>query len=235
MKTYRILLLAFVLLFACASPAMAAPAQPEQKAAPAEEAKPLWTPSPAVTELGEQLQTLVGETADLEPQETFGTRALGFMMTFIDVVRQESVALVNSFAALPQLRTWYDRQVTTPRLMEFWRTPGVLVAQALGAAALLVGVLAELLLAPLRHRLRGHRAMRPVARLMGRLGWLALALVPVVLFVGAASEIIKEAEATKPTAYVVMALVTALALMRLIRISLRFFSPRRRSSIVWCR
>jgi hypothetical protein len=65
---------------------------------------------PVSGELGQQIKELVAGDSEAEiiPQETFGTRALGLLLNTFRQLSKEAVKFVDNFAALPQLAEWFE-------------------------------------------------------------------------------------------------------------------------------
>jgi small conductance mechanosensitive channel len=215
---FRLLLVLAVLLFSGA-PAVAAPLQQDFSTSQATH----QSLRPAAAELGQQIQALVtgNENADIEPQETFGTRALGLILTFFQLIRSEGVAFITNFADLPQVVSWFNQQINDPLLHDRW----VLIGQQLLlvlVGAFLAGWLADLVLLPIRRRVKNSRPKTLGARFGTIFTWLCLALVPVILFICTALALMDQGDPPKLVRYVVMTVVYAFAILRLIRLLTRF-------------
>lgn len=217
-----------VLLFCCAlfvaAPAFAVPMQ--SGLSPAQEQKSII---PSAAEIGEQFQALVtgGEpVAEIEPQETFGTRALGLILDTVKLLGSEGTTFVTNFTAVPDLNVWFEKQITDPILFDRWAMTLELLLVVV-AVSFSAGWLADLVLLPLRRRINRKHFLTPWSRFGGIFGWLLLSFVPVVVFLGAALTIIGQSEPTKLARFIVMTVVYAMAVFRLVRVVLRFFlSPR---------
>jgi len=183
---------------------------------------------PVVGEIGQQITELVtGEQGvEIEPQETFGTRALGLILDSFKLIGNESVNFVSNFAALPELSSWFTKQIEDPASAARWSEIGQLLLLVAGGA-FAAGWLADLVLMPLRRRINRKTFASPWAKTGGVVAWLLLSFIPVVLFVGAALMIMTENDPSKLARFIVMTVVYALALLRLLRVFLRFFlAPR---------
>jgi moderate conductance mechanosensitive channel len=185
--------------------------------------------APVAAELGQQIQALVtGNEAgtEIEPQETFGTRALTLILTFFNAVRDEGAAFITNFSAWPQVDAWFEQQITTPALLDRWNQIGQLLLLTLGGA-FLAGWIVELLLLPLRRHIRRQHPSTLGTRIGALAGWLFLSLIPVLLFVGAALAILPQSEPSKLVRYFVLTVVYALAILRFVRLGARFLlAPR---------
>ncbi len=179
---------------------------------------------PVAAEIGQQLQELVtgDPAAEIEPQETFGTRALGVILSSFKILATEGGAFFNNFAALPQLSHWLDQQMGDAALADRWGQIGRLLLLVVGGA-FAAGWLMDLILLPLRRRIYRRTFPTILARFGGLVAWFFLSLIPVLIFVGAALAIIDHSEPAKLVRFIVMAFVYALALLRLVRVGLRFF------------
>jgi len=179
---------------------------------------------PAAAEIGQQIQALVtGEVnGEIEPQETFGTRALGIILDSLKLVGGESTTFVSNFAALPQLATWFNQQINDPNLWARWMVTTELLVMVVGAS-FVAGWLADLILLPLRRRIYKKHHLTAWSRFWSIFIWLLLSLVPVVVFIGVALLVIDQGDPNKLVRFIVMTVVYALALLRLLRVVLRFF------------
>ncbi len=187
----------------------------------------LW---PAVgVELGEQFQALVtggDENAELEPQETFGTRALGLLLSFMDLVHQQSVSFVTRVAAFPEISSWIQQQVSDPILQQRWEMIATRLFLVVGGSFLASWGFALLLL-PLRRSVK-KREVRSVGAKIGiLLGWFVLHLLPLIVFLGTAAALMDQGETNKLVRFVVMTVVYALSVYGSIGILARFvLAPR---------
>jgi len=215
------LFLFLALVFVTAAPSQAAPLQPPAVERADGKAGGIV---PVAEEIKQQIQALVtgDETLEIEPQETFGTRMLGLVLSFFNMVRTEGLAFAANFAAIPQLESWFRQQTSDSKLSEFWKQTGEISFLAI-AVALLAGWLADLFLFPLRRRIRQLRPESAGAKFGALAGWLLLSLVPVIMFIGAALVILEQSGPAKPARFFVMTLVYALAILRLVRLVIRFF------------
>lgn len=183
---------------------------------------------PAVAELGQQFQALVtgDANAEIEPQETFGTKALGLILDSLKLVGSESSTFVTNFAAIPQLVTWYNQQISDPLAYDRWLSTLELLVLVIGGA-FAAGWLADLILLPLRRRIYLKQYPTAWARFGGIMQWLLLSFVPVITFVGVALLITDSYSPAKLARFIVLTFVYALALLRLVRVFLRFFLAAR--------
>ncbi|MDD2325727.1 MAG: mechanosensitive ion channel [Alphaproteobacteria bacterium] len=215
-------LLCFLLLGFAPVAALAAPMQ----STPPAPAKAGFLP--VVGEIGQQITELVtGEQGlEIEPQETFGTRALGVILDSIKLIGSESSNFVSNFAALPELSSWFMKQIEDPASALRWSEIGKLLLLVAGGA-FAAGWMADLLLTPLRRRINRKTFTSPWAKTGGIVSWLLLSFIPVILFVGAALMIMTANDPSKLARFIVMTVVYALALLRLVRVFLRLFlAPR---------
>ena len=214
----RIVLVSFILL--ASSGAWAVPMQSGLSGA--QESKVIL---PTAAEIGEQFQALVtgGEaTAEIEPQETFGTRALGLILDTFKLIGSEGTTFVSNFAALPEFSIWMDKQFNDPLTSGRWTGIGELLLLVVGGA-FAAGWLADGVLVPLRRRIYRRDYKTGWAKFGGIVGWLLLSFIPVIVFIGIALFVIGQHEPTKLARYIVMTIVYALAILRLVRVFLRFF------------
>ena len=179
---------------------------------------------PVVGEIGQQITELVtGEAGgEIEPQETFGTRALGVILDSIKLIGSEGSNFVSNFAALPQLSTWFSQQVADPNAQARWMAVFELLVLVAGSA-FAAGWLADLVLLPLRRHIYKKNYASVWSRFVGIFSWLCLSFLPVIVFVSVALMVIDKSEPIKLTRFIVMTVVYALALLRLVRVFLKFF------------
>lgn len=204
-----------------AAPQQSTPAKAQQAAKTP--ATPQMSLAPVAQEIGQQIQALVtgDEKTEIEPQETFGTRVLGLVLSFFSVVRNDGAAFVTNFAAIPQLVDWFGEQMNDPALNSRWQQTGQLLLLVLGTA-FLAGWLTEFLFLPLRRRIRKLEPSSFGARFGALSGWLFLSLVPVVIFIAAALAVLSQNDPSKYVRIFVMSVVYAVALLRLVRLVVRF-------------
>jgi len=183
---------------------------------------------PAAAEIGQQIQALVTGDAngEIEPQETFGTRALGLILDSLKLIGGEGSNFVANFAALPQLATWFNQQISDPLLLARWTTTLELLVLVVGGA-FAAGWLMDLVLLPLRRYIYKQHYVSGWSRFWGIFGWLLLSFIPVIAFVGVALTLIESGDPSKLIRIIVMIVVYALALLRLLRVFLRFFLAAR--------
>lgn len=183
---------------------------------------------PVAAEIGQQLQELVtgDPNGEIELKETFGTRALGFLLNSVKIIGTEGTGFISNFAALPQLTTWFDKQLSDPILLDRWKEIGQSLLLVLGGA-LLAGWLADALFLSLRRRINQKTYSTMSARVAAISTWFFLSLIPVIVFIGMALAIVDYVNPAKLSRFIVMTVIYALALLRLIRVGTRFFlSPR---------
>ena len=180
--------------------------------------------SPIVTDLGEKLQALVtgDENADIEPQETFGTRALGVILTFFNAAYEQGKTFTVHFTVEADVTAWLQQQMTDARLYDRWVSLGwsllFVVGLAFGA-----GLIADILLVPVLRRVTRREGATFFARAGILFGWLCVALIPVIVFLAVALGLLDQNDPPKLARFVVMSVVYALALLRLVRLATRFF------------
>lgn len=180
-------------------------------------------PVPVAAEIGKQVQELVTGDAniEIEPQETFGTRAFGFLLTTGKLLINETATFVNNFAALPQLSDWYSQQINNPVTFKQWLSTFELFAIVV-LASFAAGWLMDLLLLPLRKRIYRKNITSAFTKFMAVMSWLGLSLIPVLAFVGTALVIVDQNSLSRLSSYLVLTVIFAFALLRLVRIILRF-------------
>lgn len=210
---------ALVMIMALSSLGSVSFAAPLQMAAPT----PALGAFPVAAEIGKQMQELVtgDPNADIEPQETFGTRALGFLLNSGKLLVSETVAFVNNFAALPQLSDWYRQQVENPVAAKQWLATFELFALViLGSFA--AGWMMDLFLLPLRKRIYRKNITSAFAKFVAVMTWLVISIIPVIAFIGTALAIVDQSNPSKLSSYLVLTMISALALIRIVRVILRF-------------
>ncbi|MGE4352279.1 MAG: hypothetical protein AB7E52_08845, partial [Bdellovibrionales bacterium] len=214
-KSIRLVLVACLLLFA--SSAQAAPQAPSLNHA--------GNFIPTAAEIGEQFQALVtggDPVAEIEPQETFGTRALGLMLDSFKLLYKESQAFVENFGAFPELTTWVNKQISEELLSQRWIEAGQLTL-IVGGGAFIAGWFVDFIFMTLRRRIYRRTYHSQWAKFRGVLAWLLLSLVPVVVFIAVALSILEQYDPSKLARFLVMTVVYAMAIFRLVRVVLRFF------------
>lgn len=190
---------------------------------------------PIAEQFGEQLQTLVAtaksasEDSDEANQElppTFGTRALNVVINVTEILRNEAEHFATDFSALTQLSDWLTQQSTDLRLVARWQAIGTDLYFSVGIA-LIVAVLMEFVLYPLRRTLR-HRSPRSFsARLAIVLSLFSLRAVPILFFVSLSVLLLNQHDVQKLSRFLIMNVVYALALARTIVSFLRgVLSPK---------
>jgi small conductance mechanosensitive channel len=211
----------FLAAFGGASLAAATPAPVEPPR------HPVSTPS-AAAEIGQQIQALVTgeEGGEIEPQETFGTRALGVLLSSFNLLRQEGLGFVTDFAALPQLGSWLAQQTSDKNAIARWAVIAERLVLVVGGA-FLAGWIASLLFLPLRRRVKRHEPALLSGRVVALVVWFFLSLIPVIVFLATAIALMDPSDAMKLVRYFVMTVVYALAIFQIIRLVSRFlFAPR---------
>jgi small conductance mechanosensitive channel len=167
--------------------------------------------------------------AEGEPQETFGTRALGFMMIFVDVAREQIRVFLNNAAAFPQVNQWFSQQLAEPNATR-WQQIGQLMLLSIGTA-FLIGVLLDLLLYPVRTRILARHPATYAGRFGSLTLWFSTALAPVVLFLAAALFILDYSEPSRPVRLIVLSIIYALTLHGIVRLLSRFILAPRASHL----
>lgn len=183
---------------------------------------------PAAAEIGQQLQELVtgNPVAEIEPQETFGTRALGIVLSTLKLLIAGGENFLDNFAALPQWSDWAQQQIADPGAMDRWSSAGRLLLLAM-AGAFLAGWALDLILLPLRRRIYHTAFPTWLSKTFGILSWLILRLIPIVAFIATALSIVDASGPTKLVRFIVVSFVYAATLMRLVRLGLQLlFSPK---------
>lgn len=178
--------------------------------------------------IGEQFQALVtnGENTEVEPQETFGTRSLGLVLTIFDAVRVHTKNFATNFADLPQVGAWFEQQYADPLFLARWINIGELLIMVLSIAIAGWMLTHWLLTSPRQHFVRKHN-QNFVERLGSALGWFLMALLPLVVFIGSALIIMNESNPPRFERLVVMSVIYAVGLQRLVKILANFIlAPR---------
>ncbi len=197
---------------------------------PASKKEKVW---PIAAELGQQIQALVtgGEQiTEIEPQETFGTRVLGVVLTFFELVRKETTNIVTNFAGWSELTAWFTQQVTDTVLSERWKIIWERLLIVVGGA-FAAGWLADLILLPARRGISRRRPATMSAKFGTLVAWFVVSLVPVVVFLGAALALMDQSQPVKVVRFVVMTVVYGLAILRLIRLGIRFLLAPKSSNL----
>lgn len=179
---------------------------------------------PAAAEIGQQITALVTGNeagAEIEPQETFGTRALGIILDSLKLIGSESSKFISNFSATPQLMDWINQQTNDQVAADRWTQTGQILVLVVGGA-FAAGWLADLLLLALRRRIYRKQYHSAWSRFWGIVGWLFLSFIPVIVFVGVALMLVDINEPPKLARFIVMTVIYALALLRLIRVFSRF-------------
>lgn len=179
--------------------------------------------SPVAAEIGKQVQELVtgDPNTEIEPQETFGTRALGFLLSTGKLLVEETAYFVNNFAALPQLSSWANQQINNPIIFNQWLATAQLLAIVI-LCSLASGWLMDLALLPVRRRLYRKNITSSLKKAMVVFSWLGVSLIPVLAFVGSALILVDQSSPSKLTSFLVLSTVFAFATLRLVRVFLQF-------------
>jgi len=166
------------------------------------------------------------EDMTAEPGETFGTRALDFVLNLAALLANQGALFLDNFADLPQASGWLSRQFSDDFLRERWQIIGTDLLLTVGLA--LAGTIAfELVLLPPRRAMRRRRPSNLVKRLAVALGLLALEFLPILLFIGVALTLLDKFETLRLPRFVVLNIVYAIGLNRLIMILGRtLFAPK---------
>ncbi len=178
-----------------------------------------------------KLQELITGDSDseIELQETFGTRALSFVLDSFKELSKESSKTVQNFAALPQLSKWWKKQTANSKKVEQWLEMGRLLLIVL-ASAYFVRWLAVLLFFPLRSRLRRRNFKSVFKRFGAAFFRLGVTLIPIFLFIAVALVTIEQSQPDKWSSFMIMTVVYALALFQIMLVTFRFFlAPKSKS------
>jgi small conductance mechanosensitive channel len=168
------------------------------------------TPAAATTTGNETVEEI-----NIEPGETFGTRALSLVLSFTDLLTEQSAAFADNFADLPQASDWLNRQLNEPHLQDRWRAAGEDLLLMVGLAFAGAFVL-ELLLAPARRHFRNRNPADLVRRVTAIGGLLVLELLPVILFVVVSTTLLNVYETQRLPRFVVENVIYAITLSRLV-------------------
>ncbi|HBM90800.1 MAG TPA: hypothetical protein DD400_02850 [Rhodospirillaceae bacterium] len=224
MSFYKISALLLFFMLSVALPASASTLRP----APAPERKDI---SSIADVIAPKLQELITGDSDseIELEETFGTRALSFVLDSFKVLSKEGAQFIDNFAALPQLSKWYKKQRQNPKKVEQWLDMGRLLLIVL-ASAYFIRWLAILLFYPLRSRLRKKKFKSAVRRFTAAFLRLGVTFIPIFLFIAVALLTIEQSQPDKWSSFMIMTVIYALALFQTLLITFRFFlAPRSKS------
>ena len=187
---------------------------------------------PIAEQLGAQLQSLVAtpsppsDAAEEELPPTFGTRALNVIINVAEILHGEAQRMVTDFSALPQLSDWLTQQANDPRLAARWVSIGNDLLLSAGVA-LLVALVLEFAIYPVRHALRRRQPRSLSSRLTIVLSLFFLRAVPILFFLAISVLLLDEHETQKLSRFLIMNVVYALALARAIVSFLRgVLSPK---------
>ncbi|MDR3424262.1 MAG: mechanosensitive ion channel [Alphaproteobacteria bacterium] len=237
----KILLLIVFSLIAASLPAFQIPAFAQQAPA-AQEAKPpapVLPLAPLANQLGQTLQTLVGakpeqpaSAADTDEDnaapvaDTFATGVLNTLAQAVGSLKAKSASLTSLSSALPDFIAWLGRQGSEPRYLALWTAIGNDLLIIVGAP-LLIGIAVMLLLIPLRLKLRRNRPRALAGRIGLPIGLLAIRIVPVIVFLGAALLLLNQNETHRLLRFIILNVIYALSLGYTIQQILRgIFAPQ---------
>jgi len=158
------------------------------------------------------------EETSAEPVETFGTKELNLLLSFLGLLARQGTAFIENFADLPQVNVWFNRQWNDPRLQDYWHNAGkdLVLMTGVGFAG---AFLFELLLLPARRLIRRRKPADFIRRLAAAAGLLALELLPVILFVAVSLILLNAFETQHLPRFVVLNVVYALTLNRLVMLA----------------
>lgn len=159
---------------------------------------------------------------NLEPEETFGTQALGVALDGMKLATTHATNFINNFAALPNISSWFAKQYENPTYAKRWVDIGQKALITIGFGYLIAWTL-KLFLLPLRRRINKIKFKSPWDRFGWTVWWFFVLLLPVIAFLGASMYALDYLEPTKLASFVVMTVVYALSMLQLIRITLKFF------------
>ncbi|MBV8060254.1 MAG: mechanosensitive ion channel [Alphaproteobacteria bacterium] len=190
---------------------------------------------PVVEQLGQQLQNLVDQAAtknnsdddiNSEPEPTFGTRALTFMIAAAGIIEKHAQLFVSNFAAWPQFTAWLGQQASDPRLLLRWQQIGSDAARSV-LPAILLALACDFLFYPLRRKLRSHVPTTTSGAIATLVALFLIRAIPICLFIGVALAQLDQIEAQRFQRFVIMNVVYALSLSRIVFALLRgMFAPR---------
>jgi small conductance mechanosensitive channel len=202
--------------------------------------------SPIADQIGEQLRNLVGappaeadtakpdaaKTSDADDSSTeipptFGTRALNVALNLIEIIGVQGRAFITSFAALPDISAWLQRQSADPIRLGLWTAMGEDMLLVVGLPLLIAVFIGVLLLRPLRKRINRHGFDSSAKRLAGRIGLFTLRLLPILVFLALSLALLSRYEAQKLPRFVILNVIYALTLNHIVLAVLRgVISPK---------
>ncbi len=190
---------------------------------------PLWVTIEALGTSQTQQEKPVDDMWDeilIDPQDTFGTRALNEVIVFFQDIHAETRNLLAGYAPLTDISQWVNRQMTNSRNAAIWQGIADDLLQVVVAAFLLAALL-EWALFPLRRRVSQRKPSHYMARVFAALGLLALRVLPVLLFIGLALSFFDESTEPHIVRFVVLSIVYAITLSRLLVVLSRFvYAPK---------
>ena len=166
------------------------------------------------------------EDLNAEPQATFGTRALGFLIDAVEQMHAQTEEVLADFTVGTEFFSWIERQSDNPHARVFW---GVIAADLISVVGIsfLGAVFLELILFPARRTLRRRKPAHVGKKLATGLALLGMRLTPVILFVALSLTLLDREQQPHIVRFVVLSIVYALAVNRLVIIGSRFlFAPR---------
>lgn len=164
----------------------------------------------------------VAEIQNLEPDETFGTQALGIALSGVKIAAEQTTNFVNNFAALPKFGNWLAKQHQSEALAARWLDIGMKALFAIGFGFAVAWML-KIVLYPLRRKINKIEFKTTWDRFGWTFWWLGVLLLPVIAFLGASLYALDYLEPTKIASFVVMTLVYAMTILQFIRVTLKFF------------
>jgi small conductance mechanosensitive channel len=166
------------------------------------------------------------ENMEPQPQDTFGTETLTDLIAAVEVLHIEAQNFISDIDALTQASAWLTRQSANPRYAAYWSAIGNDLVYIV-AVAFLAAMLLEVLLMPVRQRLRRRKPARYSGRVFTGLALLGLRFLSVLLFVGISLTLLDRNQDARVVRYVVLSVVYVLAVCRLVVMASRFlFAPR---------
>lgn len=181
-------------------------------------------PTPTTAAPGESSDTV--EPAEVEPQETFGTKALNMLITESEMLGSQGTHIFDNIAALPQLTAWLNFQSTDPKARDRWAQTGNNVLYVIGLSFVAAFGL-DFLLLPFRNRLRRDIPNKFSRKIGILLIFIFLRLIPVIAFLGLSLFFLDQQEPQKFARFIVLNIVYALAISRVVLIMFNgFLAPR---------
>jgi small conductance mechanosensitive channel len=193
--------------------------------------------TPISEQIQKQLQTLVGtsvlapvgddsEDNNAEPAPTIGVRALGFVIAAADLIKSQGEIFITNFAALPQLSDWLDLQEHDHKLLGRWQAVGQDLINCV-LMPLLGASLVELLLFPLRLKLRRRHPATFSGRLAVVLALFSLRAIPIAGFIAASVTLLNMDEAQKLPRFILFNIIYAFTISRILITLFRgFLAPQ---------